>query len=193
MPDLRNVTHLDDQQLVAAARDGSEAAWTALVEHSYPRLRRYLMAHTGDPELTADVTQDVFLTALVHVDRIPTDRPFVAWLYGIARHRLLRTWRRQGQRRFVSLEELLDSTAAVIPTLQQPDELSARMGERDLVQRLLDELSLPLREALLLHSLLGLTAREVAQAQGISLAAAERRISRAQARFRVRYNSCTDC
>lgn len=180
-----------DQELIVAARDGSEAAWATLVERTYPPLRRYLATQTGDPELAADLTQEVFLAALVDLKRAPMDCPFVAWLHGIARHRLQRVWRRRGLRRFVSLERLLGSGAAA-PSLTQPDTLATTAGERDLVQRVLDELGPSLREALLLHGLTGLTAREVAQVQGISLAAAERRISRARAQFRAHYNASTD-
>jgi DNA-directed RNA polymerase specialized sigma24 family protein len=69
----------------------------------------------------------------------------------------------------------------------QPGE-TTEVDERDAIERVLDQLSPLLREALLLHELAGLTARESATVLGISEAAAERRIGRALSEFRRRYN-----
>jgi DNA-directed RNA polymerase specialized sigma24 family protein len=58
---------------------------------------------------------------------------------------------------------------------------------RHAIQTALDALPLGEREALLLHSLAGFTAREIAEILGISPDAAARRVSRGSQRFRQLY------
>lgn len=182
-PDLGVST---DEQLVAAAKAGSRDACAVLLQRYYVPLRRYLTACSGDPDSAAELTQETFLTALNLLDRFVPNRPFAAWLYRIAQNHLHRLWRR---RRFISLDWMLDGARLNAQIPNQSADLEADAGERDVVDQVLSELSPLLRDALLLHSLMGLTAREIAEVLGISLAAAERRISRAAEQFRIRYNA----
>lgn len=55
----------------------------------------YFMRRTGDPELAADLAAETFAEALVGVRRFDSSRaPAVAWLFGIAQHKLLRACKR---------------------------------------------------------------------------------------------------
>ncbi len=177
-----------DEGLVDAVRAGDRAAFSLLVDRHHAPLLRYLLRQMGDPELAADLTQETLLEAFRHLDHLDRDRPFAAWLYGIARNHVRMEYRRRRLRRLVSLEWLLEPLMPIVPTLQRTDE-TASCDERDAIQRALDELPPAFREALLLHSLEGYTAPEVARIVGISLAAAERRISRAKLQFRDRYRA----
>ena len=178
--------HLPDHELVVAVRSGDVAAFATLVDRYDAPLRRYLLRCTRDPALADDLAQAAFLDAYRHLDHFEGDCPLAAWLYSIARNHLRMEWRRRRLRQFVSLEWLPEAVATAIPALRATDE-EACYDERDLVQRVLDELSAPLREALLLHSLEGFSAPEVARILGTSLPAAERRISRAKQAFRRSY------
>jgi RNA polymerase sigma-70 factor (ECF subfamily) len=52
----------------------------------------YFMRRTGDPELAADLTAETFAAALTSVRRFrPTGGSAAPWLFGIARHILLRS------------------------------------------------------------------------------------------------------
>lgn len=176
-----------DEQLAAAARFGSQAAWEDLVRHFQPILLRYLQIQTGDAELAADLMQETFLAALAHLDRLPIGHPFGAWLYRIAQHRLQRVWHRPERQRTVSLEALIEQ-GALGSSLPETAEPAAIVEAREMLGRVLGELAPPLRTALLLNSVEGFSAAEIAAILGISRTAAERRISRAKARFRVRDN-----
>lgn len=56
----------------------------------------YLMRATRDPEAAADLTAETFAAALVARRRFrPGEKPAVAWLFGIAGHKLA-DWRRRG-------------------------------------------------------------------------------------------------
>ncbi len=66
---------------------------------------RYLRRRTGSDELAEDLTQDVFVSAAAHLSALETDRPLLAWLYTVARNRLIDEARRARPRpRIVSLD-----------------------------------------------------------------------------------------
>lgn len=185
-----SLADVDDQHLAVAARAGSKQAWEELVRRHFPRLRRYLAGHLGDMELAAELTQDVLVAAGELLGRLPDGDLFIPWLYRIALNHLKRARRRQGrQRRPISLDSLLERSGSMAADLWDPSDVAEAVAEQDLVQRVLGELRPTLREALLLNALTGLSAAEVAQLLGLSLAAAERRISRAKEEFRQRYNA----
>jgi RNA polymerase sigma-70 factor (ECF subfamily) len=165
---------------------GNRDAFAVLVDRYHARLLRHLTWKTGDADLAADLTQEAFVEAFVHFHRLADDRAFVAWLYGIAHNRLRMAARRRRLQQVVSLDWLPLPLFATMPSLRRQDS-SASCVEQALLVEVLDGLSQPLREALLLHSLDGFGAPEVARILGISLPAAERRISRARERFRERY------
>lgn len=181
-----------DTQLVAAARIGRAEAWDELVGRHYQPLLRYLTVRTAEPCDAAELAQDTFLAALNLLDRLPCDRPFVAWLYRIAQNLLRRHWRRQALRRVVSLDQLVELPATAIPALRDQGDVATSVAEQELVEVVLLGLSPPLRDALLLSCSSGLRAVEVAAALQISIPAAERRLSRAKAQFRARYIALSD-
>src|SRR3712207_4635179 len=80
---------LHEWGLVQAARTGSGQAFDTLMERYHAQVLRYFTRQTGDPELAADLTQDTFLDAYRRLDRLDDARPFVAWLFRIARYNLL--------------------------------------------------------------------------------------------------------
>ncbi len=174
-----------DDEIVAAARSGYVESFGVLVDRYYAPLLRYLIRQTNDPTLAADVVQETFLSAFRHVDQLADDASFPGWLYQIARNHLRMELRRRRLRIFVSLEWLFDMGGDT-RELGRPDETGTSQ-ERDLIQRVLDDLSPTLREALLLHRLWGFSGTEIAQILQISPAAARKRVARAEEQFRARY------
>lgn len=171
-----------DAELAAAARAGSAAAFATLVERYQPAVLRYLYHRSGDPQLAADLTQETFLTAWREVKRLRDERAFAGWLYRIAANQLRMAWQRD--RRLLSLDWLAERG---VPAIKRGDH-AARSGERDAIVVALSTLSPKLREALLLHTLWGFSASEVAEIQSTSLAAARKRIGRASERFRAAHD-----
>lgn len=176
-----------DHHVVGLVRTGDVEAFEALVDRYHGPLIRHLAYRVGDPEVGVDLAQDVLLDAFRNLDRCDSQRSFAAWLYGNANHRLLMYWRRQRLRRFVSLDWLVGIGAATSTPLQQADT-SSTCHEQDILFTVFAQLTPPLREALLLHSLDGFTAPEIAGILGISRSAAERRVSRAKEQFRHSYD-----
>lgn len=100
----------DDVLLDRFAR-GESDAFVAFYRRHLGGMLAFFLRRTGDAELTADLTAEVFAGALQAAARFrPGDRPAIAWLYGIAAHKLADS-RRRGRvearaRRRLSLEPL---------------------------------------------------------------------------------------
>lgn len=181
-----------DLQVIVTVRDGDVDAFEVLVDRHYASLTRHLIYRLGDREVAAELVQDTFLDAYRHLDRFDGNVPFAAWLFGIAHKRCLMHWRRKRLRSVMSLDWLPGAVAGAMPQLRQADASDAWI-EGDRLRPVFEKLTPPLREALLLHSLDGFTAQEVAQILGISATAAARRISRAKEAFRRAYRElCED-
>lgn len=179
-----------DEALVIAARSGDIAAFGTLFTRYDRSLRGYLKRMCGDPELAADIEQDAFIDAFQKLSQLDSDHSFGAWLYGIARHRLQMAWRRRQRQRFISLDGLKNEIRVALTSPPHRDELSAAQGY-DAIQQAIDALSPPLKEALLLNRIAGLTSLEIAHVVHISHQAAMKRVSRAVEQFRANYEEAS--
>jgi RNA polymerase sigma-70 factor (ECF subfamily) len=90
-----DLARLADDDLLALTPARPEAFGEFYVRHEAAVLG-FLHARTRDPELAADLAAEVFAAALVAVRRYrPGEAPAVAWLFGIARNILLRSFKRR--------------------------------------------------------------------------------------------------
>ena len=160
--------------LVDAARSGSVAAFTTLIDRYYPIILAYLLRQTGDREWANDLAQETFLDAFRALDQLPEDRSFRAWLFVVARNNYRHARRRRRLRQIVSLDWLLENRRH---TTLATDDDTRSYAEQDAVQRSLSQVSPNLREALVLVSL-GYSLKEVAEILDITHAAARQRVSR---------------
>src|ERR1700722_13012472 len=84
----------EDATLVAGVAAGDEEAFARLYRRYLPVVVRYCLGQTGDQELAADLTAEVFAASLLAAPRYRMDQgPVVAWLLGIARNKLRESWR----------------------------------------------------------------------------------------------------
>jgi DNA-directed RNA polymerase specialized sigma24 family protein len=80
---------VDDDDLIAATARGDADAFAALYRRHLPRVVSYLMGATGDPEVTADLTAEVFAAALAACSRYRPEQASAApCLIGIAQNKL---------------------------------------------------------------------------------------------------------
>jgi len=88
---------VDDDELIAATARGDADAFAALYRRHLPRVVSYVMRATGDPEVAADLTAEVFAAALAGCGRYRPEHASAApWLIGIAQNKL-RESRRRGR------------------------------------------------------------------------------------------------
>ena len=94
----------EDDMLVSAARQDSEAVGR-LYDKYYTKILNYIYRCTFDSAVTEDLTSNVFLAALRHLERYGWQRiAFRAWLYRIATNEVRMHWRRQKRIASISLQ-----------------------------------------------------------------------------------------
>src|ERR1700684_701754 len=76
-----------DAQLLAGVAARDERAFSAFYRRHLAMIVGWCVRRTGDPELAADLTAEVFAAALVSAPRYaPTHESAAGWLLGIARN-----------------------------------------------------------------------------------------------------------
>ena len=133
-----------DDTLLLRYLQGDPEAFVALYRRHLPTMLAFFLRRTGDRELSADLTAEVFAAALIAAERYrPGERPALAWLYGIAAHKLADS-RRRGQvrdaaRRKLQLHALVadDEDLARVETLAdgRDHDLEQALARLPAVQR----------------------------------------------------------
>lgn len=147
---------------ITAARAGAEWAWRALYADLAPAILRYLRGR-GAPE-PEDMTGDVFVQVVAKINQFDGEaEDFRAWVYTIARHRLIDGARSRSRRPVepVSDEILEAAGGSVNPELETLDRLAA--GE---LRAAIGQLSPDQQDVVLLRLVSGLSINEVAAALG---------------------------
>jgi RNA polymerase sigma-70 factor (ECF subfamily) len=152
---------------VRRAVAGDQAAVGALLESIRPVIVRYCRARVGRQERTFasadDVAQEICLAVLT---ALPTfrdqGRPFLAFVFGIASHKVADAHRAAAKNRAEPMSEVPDvEEPSAGPELRAVlSDMSTRMGE------LLRTLSERQREILVLRVVMGMSAEETASAIG---------------------------
>ena len=75
---------LTDEQLVEATLDGSDAAFSELVERYQDRLLRFLMTRAAGRADAEDAIQDTFISAYRYLESFDSRWRFSTWIYRIA-------------------------------------------------------------------------------------------------------------
>src|SRR5688500_17184043 len=151
-------------ELVNLAVHGDVRATDQLLRYLRPLVVKYCRARVGRSATTADdVAQDVCLAVLTALPNYREQgRPFLAFVYGIAAHKVADAHRALARNRSEPVAEVPDGPSLAV----DPEEnallgsLSVRLGQ--LLRGLPDKQ----REILLLRVVVGLTAEETAEATG---------------------------
>lgn len=87
----------DDDRLLERHAAGDPEAFVSFYRRHLPAILGWLVRRTRDPEVAADLAAETFAAALIAAPRYrPGEHPALAWLYGIAAHKLADS-RRDGQ------------------------------------------------------------------------------------------------
>jgi RNA polymerase sigma-70 factor, ECF subfamily len=151
----------------------------AIYPIALPQVYGYLLPRCGSVVVAEDLTAETFTAAVAATRRHPPPHVTVAWLIGIARHKLVDHWRRveREQRGLAAVEQ--EHPAGEDPWSAVLDAQAAHVA--------LLRLSLPQRMALTLRYLDGLPVPEVARHLDRSVHATETLLVRARAALRRVY------
>jgi len=116
---------MDLAQLIQAASEGDERAWSVLVDQFESLVWATARSHRLSQAEAADVAQTTWLRLVEHLDRIRDPERLGGWLATTARHECLRHIRLRAREVLSSEIDVFESPADDSP------ELGLLIGERD--------------------------------------------------------------
>lgn len=155
----------------------SEIIWR---EHQ-GKLRAFIKRRVLDDTTTDDLLQDIFLKMHTGLSSLENKAKLQSWLYQIARNALADHFRLQ------------KPTMEVPDWLPQPETDPHEKVTQELskcLQPMIQRLSENYREAVILSELKGLTQKEVAKVQGVSLSGTKSRVQRGRSLLRKMLANC---
>jgi RNA polymerase sigma factor (sigma-70 family) len=177
------VWSVSDDTLLAGLATGDPDAGAAFVRRFQRRVYGLALTIVGDGSSAEDVAQEAFLRAWRNAGAYDPRRGTVlTWLLTITRNLAIDTVR---VRRPLPLDPDRLAAFNLIAAGPLPDDLAALADDTDRLRAALACLPVQQRRALVLAGLLGYTAREVGELEGIPLGTAKTRIRAAMLRLRA--------
>jgi RNA polymerase sigma-70 factor (ECF subfamily) len=177
----------DDEidEFLAAAIAGERAAVERVLKTIRPLVVRYCRARLGRSERTFasadDVAQEVCMAVLTSLPSYRDQgRPFLAFVYGIAAHKVIDAHRAAGRNKSEPVSDVPDS----VEVADGPEQRALQFETAGEMGRLLEVLPEKQREILVLRVVNGLSAEETAEAVGSTPGAVRVAQHRALARLR---------
>lgn len=160
---LKPLRQLTDEQLMARAKAGNDAAFEELYRRFARRLKGFFFLQLGgDEELAADATHDVFLRAYEARNRYQEGKSVSTWLFTIA-YNICRNHYRSN-----AYETQLSATLDADPISDEQIEVQLDAAALDdALAQVLSELPPPLHQLFSLHYQEELTIPQVAEIVGI--------------------------
>ena len=163
-----------------AVVDGAQML-LAEYDRSLPQVYGYLLKRCGDVAVAEDLTSETYLAAVAALRAGKLAEANMAWLIGVARHKLMDHWRKAA------------SETRKTQEANEPSSLTEDPWETHLVssraQEVLGGLAFHHRSALSLRYIDDLPVKEVAQHLGRSVQATETLLVRARKAFRELYET----
>ncbi|WP_430333680.1 sigma-70 family RNA polymerase sigma factor [Rhodococcus sp. ACT016] len=153
--------------VVAAAAQGDRSALSQVLQTIRPLVVRYCRARVGAAERgnlsPDDVAQEVCLAVMTALPRYQDQgRPFMAFVYGIAAHKVADAHRNAARNKSDPVAEVPD----VVSSEDGPEDRALSSETSRQVNALLETLPEKHREILVLRLVVGLSAEETAAAVG---------------------------
>jgi len=168
----------NEQLTVQRAVQGDEAAMRALWTRHAPHVDVVVRRLVGrDPDLAADIAQEVWIQIFRALPSFRGDAQFGTWIHRIAVNRTLNALRRT--RRLAAVEvDVEDDSASVEPE-----------AERSILAASIEEAAAKLspgaRTVFLLHDVEGYTHEEIAAQLGITAGGSKSQLFKARAKLRL--------
>jgi RNA polymerase sigma-70 factor (ECF subfamily) len=150
-------------ETVRRAQSYDESALQTLYEVYYPKVYNYAFLQLGDVQAAEDLSADVMLKMVESIKSYKfKGLPFSAWIFRIARNRLIDLHRRRKRRGEVDLSE------SIAGTLASPQAMAERALERGQLQVALKFLTDEQRQVIVLKFIEGFDNRSIGNIMGRS-------------------------
>jgi len=178
--------------MVRRCLNGDSSAWAEMVRTHHKRVYGLCYRFTGNATDAEDLTQDVFVKIYSNLSSFDAARGSLpVWITTMTRNLLVDNFRRtRNQRATGSLDEGWDTSDDSRPARQidrlmaggiSPHDAAVKKELEKMVQEALAQVSVELREAVILRDLQDLDYKEIAQVLDIPEGTVKSRISRGRA------------
>jgi RNA polymerase sigma-70 factor (ECF subfamily) len=160
-PRVNDLPGTNEARLIALAQSGDREAFSQLYERHVQAIYRYVRLKVNDDHTAEDVTADVFVRALEGIAKFDyRGIPLSAWLYRIARDRVVDHYRAQSRHQSSELTESLACPE------QGPHDTVVGDMDRERLSACLDRLSEEQRQVVILRFLEHKRAEDIARMLG---------------------------
>jgi RNA polymerase sigma-70 factor (ECF subfamily) len=179
----------DEAVLVAQARTGDTAAFSALVSRYEGKIFRLAQHITQNREDAEDVLQETFLKSYEHLDQFKGDARFYTWIVRIAVNQALMKLRKRKSDRTVSIDEEIDTGEDTVAREiaawdENPEQQFSREEMQSILNKAVDALPPIYRAVFVLRDVDELSTEETAEALDLSIPAVKSRLLRARLQLR---------
>lgn len=146
-----------------------------LLNPVYPKIERYILAMTRNRELAKDLLHDTILAAYQNFDSIRNREAFLSYLFTIASNLHKRSFRRNKFKGEFHEEEVVE-----IPDRGTMPDTAADIA---IMYNAMSSLSEPIREAVVMFEVAGMSLAEIQEIQGSTLSNIKQRVARGRKRL----------
>jgi RNA polymerase sigma-70 factor (ECF subfamily) len=182
----RSVEAANDHELLAAIRDGDEAAFQEIVRRYRNPITNFVFRMIDDYERSVELTQETFMRVYTSASRYQANYSFSTYIYRIATNLAISELRKRKRRRFVSLFSPFTNDDGDTIELDPPDsnplqdEALIDTERRTAVARAISSLPEKYRAAIVLRDVEGLSYDRIAEVLNLSEGTVKSRINRAR-------------
>jgi RNA polymerase sigma-70 factor (ECF subfamily) len=186
----------DERRLVRLAQGGDTAAYEELVRIHQPRLLAVVGGILRRNQDVEDIAQQVLVKAYFSLKRFDLRSAFGTWLYKIAVNECWDYFRKKKVRRLVYEADLSEEQLRQIEVVpahtggadRSREDAASRAQQRQLLDRLLEELDETDRSMLLMKEVAGFTVEEIGKVFGLNVNTVKVRLFRARGRLVEAYH-----
>jgi RNA polymerase sigma-70 factor, ECF subfamily len=179
---------LTDQEVVALARQGREAAYRELIGRYQRPVFSLIYRLVRDREKSEDLTQETFIKVTNALDRYDSTYKFSSWIFKIAHNTALDLLRKKepetlsldGSPHAETASEIEASTLTAVSTDETPEEFAASRELGGHIEQAIARLRPEYRTAILLCHVEGYAYDEIAEVMSVPLGTVKTYIHRAR-------------
>jgi RNA polymerase sigma-70 factor (ECF subfamily) len=172
----------DERTWVVQAQQGSDEAFTRLVETYQKPVYNLCYRMLGEPEAAEDAAQETFLRAYQNLHRYDASRAFGTWLLSIAAHYCIDLLRKKKFKMFSLDAENDEDMAFELPDASSPapETESVKRELRERLQLLLKKLDATDRAAVIMRYWYDFSEVEIARSLNLTVSAVKSRLHRSR-------------
>ena len=182
-----SVSEMDDHSLLAATREGDEAAFQEIVRRYRNQITNYVYRMIDDYDRAVDIAQETFVRVYMNMERYQATYSFSTYIYRIAHNLAITELRQRKRRRLIPLPTFFSDKDSEEVEVDLPDQGQVLADEaiiaderRQAVTTAIASLPEKYRAALVLCDLEEKSYEEISEVLGLPTGTVKSRINRAR-------------